>query len=103
MLSLDDTRFGLSIGLGLIAMGSGGIKPCVSAHVGDQFGKTNSHLLEKVFSWFYFSINFGAFFSTLATPLLLEKYGPNVAFGIPGVLMFIATFVFWIIEKLIYT
>ena len=80
-------------------MGSGGIKPCVSAHVGDQFGKTNSHLLDKVFSWFYFSINFGAFFSTLSTPLLLEKYGPNVAFGIPGVLMFIATFVFWMGRK----
>ena len=99
VLSLDDTRMGLSIGLSLIAMGSGGIKPCVSAHVGDQFGKTNSDLLEKVFSWFYFSINFGAFFSTLATPLLLEKYGPNVAFGIPGLLMFIATYVFWLGRK----
>jgi len=96
VLSLDDTRMGLSIGLSLIAMGSGGIKPCVSAHVGDQFGKTNSYLLEKVFSWFYFSINFGAFLSTLATPLLLEKYGPNVAFGIPGLLMLIATYVFWL-------
>ena len=73
VLSLDDTRMGLSIGLSLIAMGSGGIKPCVSAHVGDQFGKTNSYLLEKVFSWFYFSVNFCAFLSTLATPLLLEK------------------------------
>ena len=99
VLSLDDTRIGLSIGLSLIAMGSGGIKPCVSAHVGDQFGKTNSYLLEKVFSWFYFSINFGAFISTLATPLLLEKYGPNVAFGIPGLLMFIATYVFWLGRK----
>ena len=99
VLFLDDTRTGLSIGLSLIAMGSGGIKPCVSAHVGDQFGKTNSNLLEKVFSWFYFSINFGAFFSTLATPLLLEKYGPNVAFGIPGLLMFIATYVFWLGRK----
>ena len=96
VLSFYDTRIGLSIGLFLIAMGSGGIKPCVSAHVGDQFGKTNSYLLEKVFSWFYFSINIGAFFSTLATPLLLEKYGPNVAFGIPGLLMFIATYVFWL-------
>ena len=34
-------------GLYLIALGSGGIKPCVSAHVGDQFGKTNSHWLTK--------------------------------------------------------
>ena len=99
VLSVDDTRMGLSVRLSLIAMGSGGIKPCVSAHVGDQFGKTNSYLLEKVFSWFYFSINFGAFISTLATPLLLEMYGPNVAFGIPGLLMFIATYVFWLGRK----
>ena len=48
-LALDETRMGLAVGLGLIALGSGGIKPCVSAHVGDQFGKTNAHLLEKVF------------------------------------------------------
>lgn len=63
-LALDDTRFGLALGLGLIALGSGGIKPCVSAHVGDQFGATNAKLLEKVFGWFYFAINLGAF-STL--------------------------------------
>ena len=37
-LALDDTRLGLAIGLGLIAIGAGGIKPCVSANVGDQFG-----------------------------------------------------------------
>ena len=41
----------------LIALGSGGIKPCVSAHVGDQFGQSNAHLLAKVFGWFYISIN----------------------------------------------
>src|SRR5690606_25640929 len=43
----------------------------------------------------YFSINFGSFFSTLLIPVLLDKAGPAVAFGIPGVLMFIATIVFW--------
>jgi POT family proton-dependent oligopeptide transporter len=31
-------RWLLACGLGLISIGSGGIKPCVSAHVGDQFG-----------------------------------------------------------------
>ena len=82
-------------GLYLIALGSGGIKPCVSAHVGDQFGKTNSHWLTKVFGWFYISINVGAALFTLATPLLLEWYGPHWAFGIPGVLMAIATVLFW--------
>ena len=94
-LALDETRLGLAIGLTLIAIGSGGIKPCVSAHVGDQFGQSNKGLLPKVFGWFYFSINFGAFLSTLLTPWLLEHVGPHVAFGVPGLLMLIATIVFW--------
>jgi len=85
----------LWIGLILIALGSGGIKPCVSAHVGDQFGIKNSYLLTKAFGWFYFSINTGAFLSTLLTPWLLEWYGPHLAFGIPGILMAIATVAFW--------
>jgi POT family proton-dependent oligopeptide transporter len=94
-LALDETRLGLSIGLSLIAVGAGGIKPCVSAHVGDQFGKTNAGLLNRAFSWFYLAINLGAAISTILTPVLLDKYGPWLAFGIPGVLMSIATFVFW--------
>lgn len=94
-LAIDETRTGLTIGLTLIAIGAGGIKPCVSAHVGDQFGKNASHLFNRVFAWFYFSINVGAFISTIATPILLEKYGPHVAFGIPGLLMLLATIAFW--------
>ncbi|MFO0828450.1 MAG: POT family MFS transporter [Phycisphaerales bacterium] len=90
-----EPRVWLGIGLALIAIGSGGIKPCVSANVGDQFGKSNRHLLSKVFGWFYFSINFGSFFSTLLTPFLLKQCGPGWAFGVPGILMFIATVIFW--------
>jgi len=85
----------LLAGLALVAVGSGGIKPCVSAHVGDQFGRSNRHLLERVFGWFYFAINFGSFFSTLLTPWLLEHHGPGWAFGVPGILMAAATVVFW--------
>ena len=94
-LALDETRFGLMAGLSLIAIGAGGIKGCVSAHVGDQFGSENGGLLEKIYGWFYLSINLGAFASTLLTPWLLENYGPGVAFGVPGLLMLIATLVFW--------
>ncbi|MGB1810599.1 MAG: POT family MFS transporter, partial [Planctomycetota bacterium] len=90
-----DPQLALISGLVLISIGSGGIKPCVSAHVGDQFGKKNAHLLTKAFGWFYFSINLGAFISTLLTPWLLNWYGPHWAFGIPGVLMAIATLLFW--------
>ena len=83
-------------GLLFIAMGAGAIKPCVSAHVGDQFGTGNKHLLTQIFNWFYFSINLGAAASTLLTPVLLVKVGPWAAFGLPGVLMAIATFAFWL-------
>ena len=124
---LGDTRTLLFAGLVLIAVGAGGIKPCVSAHVGDQFNIRNNHLLTQVFGWFYFSINIGAFLSGLLTPFLLEAtreagslgeriypivepsvgeklvnepiFGPHYAFGLPGILMAIATFIFWLGRK----
>jgi len=98
-LALMGTRghspYWLFAGLLLICIGSGGIKPCVSSNVGDQFGPANQHLLTRIYSWFYFSINLGSFFSTLLTPWLLAWYGPHWAFGVPGVLMGIATLLFW--------
>lgn len=99
MGKFDNSQWWMFAGLGLIALGSGGIKPCVSAHVGDQFGPGNAHLLSKIFNWFYFSINLGALVSMMLTPWLLEWYGPHWAFGVPGVLMAIATFVFWLGRK----
>lgn len=86
----------LIIGMLFIAVGAGAIKPCVSAHVGDQFGSGNKHMLTQVFNWFYFSINLGAATSMVLTPLLLAKVGPWLAFGLPGVLMALATFIFWL-------
>src|SRR5438105_1182037 len=87
----------LVIGLSLICLGAGGIKPCVSANVGDQFGESNKHLLSKMFGWFYFSINAGSFISSILCPWLLAnpKYGAGWAFGIPGIAMMIATLFFW--------
>ncbi len=85
----------LLAGLGLIAIGSGGIKPCVSAHLGDQFGKNNQHRLSIAYNYFYLSINFGAVISNLCIPWILKWYGPHWAFGIPGVLMALATMAFW--------
>ena len=110
-----------AIGLFLIALGAGGIKPCVSTNVGDQFGETNKHLLPKLFNWFYFTINAGSAFSTILIPFLLNPYkadpdgliarllpasvvsflenprlhSPDIAFGLPGIFMVIATIFFW--------
>jgi POT family proton-dependent oligopeptide transporter len=95
VLSMFETKAGLYVGLSLIALGAGGIKPCISAFVGDQFKSDQKHLLTKVYNLFYFMINFGSMFSSILTPLTLKYYGPGVAFGIPGVLMAIATVIFW--------
>jgi POT family proton-dependent oligopeptide transporter len=95
MGAFGNSPYWLMGGLLLICIGSGGIKPCVSSNVGDQFGPANHHLLSRVYNWFYFAINLGSFFSTLLTPWLLDWYGPHWAFGVPGVLMAIATLLFW--------
>ncbi len=99
VLSIWENRGGLYVGMALIALGSGGIKPCVSAFVGDQFTKENKHLVSKVYDLFYWSVNFGSFFATLLIPWTLHHFGPHWAFGIPGILMALATFVFWLGTK----
>jgi proton-dependent oligopeptide transporter, POT family len=92
----DDNLHGFYVGLFLIALGAGGIKPCVAAFVGDQFTSSNSHLVKKVFAIFYWMINFGSFFASLTIPKTLEWFGPSVAFGIPGVLMAVSTLILWL-------
>jgi POT family proton-dependent oligopeptide transporter len=90
-----DNRTGFYTGLFLIALGSGGIKPLVSAFVGDQFDSSNKHRAKVVYDAFYWIINFGSFFASLLMPIFLHQFGAAVAFGIPGALMAIALLVFW--------
>ncbi len=82
-------------GLMLIAFGSGGIKPCVSAFLGDQFQANQRHLLQKAYAAFYWAINFGSFFSMLLIPQI-KNHSWAWAFGVPGILMGLATFIFWL-------
>ncbi|WP_317204136.1 oligopeptide:H+ symporter [Janthinobacterium sp.] len=90
---------GFYLGLFLIAFGSGGIKPLVSSFVGDQFDHSNKGRAKLVYDMFYWSINLGSFAATVLIPILLRDFGPAVAFGVPGVLMFIATMVFRLGKK----
>ena len=91
----EDNFQGFAFGLGLIALGAGGIKPCVSAHVGDQFGRGNWSKVERVYQAFYFIINFGSLFATLLIPYIKQRFGFGYAFALPGVLMALATLAFW--------
>jgi len=96
VLALGRDPLMISIGLFLIAFGTGGIKPCVATNVGDQFTSANQQLIERAFSWFYLAINAGSTISILLCPLLLATKGPTIAFGLPAAMMFVATVVFWI-------
>ena len=96
MVALNTENFSLfSLGLIMIAVAAGGIKSCVSANVGDQFDKSNEHLLSKMYGWFYFTINTGSIVATAIIPLIYKHYGAKIAFGIPGILMVVATVIFW--------
>jgi dipeptide/tripeptide permease len=90
-----------ALALFVIAFGTGGIKPCVSAFGGDQFTEKKVDLLPVFFSVFYFSINAGSLISTLLTPVLrgyVQCFDENecfpLAFGVPAVLMIIAVVIF---------
>lgn len=90
------------LGLFLIALGSGGIKPCVAAFGGEQFKlPEQAAQLAVFFSAFYFSINAGSLISTSVTPILREDvkcFGMDdcfpLAFGVPAILMALAIIIF---------
>ena len=83
-------------GLALIAIGAGGIKPCVAAFVGDQFKPSQHHLLTIIYGWFYWVINLGAAAAFFIIPQVHIHWGYSWAFGIPGLAMGLATFIFWL-------
>ena len=93
--SLEVRRWILFAGLFVIALGAGGIKPCVSAFVGDQARGNDSQTMTRLYAAFYWSINLGSFFSFLVIPWVRQNWGYSWAFAIPGIFMAIATFIFW--------
>jgi POT family proton-dependent oligopeptide transporter len=95
----EGNRVGLLIGLSLLAIGAGGIKPCVSAFVGDQFGPGQDIALRKVYTWFYWAINLGAAGGYFFIPIIRNKAGYSWAFGVPGIFMGLATMIFWLGTK----
>uniref|UniRef100_A0AAX7W8Q2 Solute carrier family 15 member 1 n=1 Tax=Astatotilapia calliptera TaxID=8154 RepID=A0AAX7W8Q2_ASTCA len=90
------------LGLFLIALGTGGIKPCVAAFGGDQFEDHQEKQRSTFFSIFYLSINAGSLISTLITPILraqtcgihIQQECYPLAFGVPAALMVVALIVF---------
>jgi POT family proton-dependent oligopeptide transporter len=104
LISLGHLSIGLSaifakpaffLGLVFIVMGTGLLKPNISAIVGDLYPEGGSRR-DAGFSIFYMGINVGAFFGQLVTGLLGEHIGWHYGFGAAGVGMLAGLFVYWL-------
>ncbi len=88
-------------GLALIALGTGGIKPCAVAFGGDQIqytlpdDPTRDHLHHQFFSIYYFAMSSGALISTILTPILRTCVSYSAAFALPAALMMCSLLIFW--------
>jgi len=96
VLAFWEGPWGLVAGLLLIALGAGGIKPCASAFAADQVPEGEGRQVERVYNLYYWMINLGSLLSTMSIPWLFDAYGPQVAFGVPGIAMALALVIFWV-------
>ncbi|KAL2500562.1 Protein NRT1/PTR FAMILY 8.1 [Forsythia ovata] len=86
------------LGLYLIALGTGGIKPCVSSFGADQFDDSDEAEKKNkssFFNWFYFSINIGALVASTVLVWIQTNVGWGWGFGIPAVAMAVAVVSFF--------
>ncbi|KAG1666566.1 hypothetical protein FOA52_000533 [Chlamydomonas sp. UWO 241] len=84
-------------GLGLIALGTGGIKPNVSAFGADQFNLASAQdrrEKESFFNYFYMVINFGSLIAVTTIVYVQDQVSWTLGFAIPGVAMLAAICVF---------
>ena len=82
------------LGLILIVLGTGLLKPNISAIVGDLYPEGGARR-DAGFSIFYMGINLGAFLGQIITGLLGETIGWHYGFGAAGFGMFLGLLVFW--------
>ena len=86
--ALARTKLPFFLGLILIVLGTGLLKPNISAIVGDLYPEGGARR-DAGFSIFYMGINLGAFAGQIITGVLGEKVGWHYGFGAAGVGMLI--------------
>jgi peptide/histidine transporter 3/4 len=87
------------VALYMIALGTGGIKPCVSSFGADQFDESDARerrSKSSFFNWFYFSINVGALVASSVLVYVQTHVGWGWGFGIPAVVMAVAVGTFFL-------
>src|SRR5699024_8377901 len=77
------------LGIALVALGTGLLKPNVSAMVGRLYSEQDPRR-DAGFSIFYMAINIGSFFSPLVVGFLRDRWGYHAGFSAAAVGMAIA-------------
>ncbi|KAL7586573.1 hypothetical protein Lser_V15G38317 [Lactuca serriola] len=87
----------------LVALGTGGIKPCVSSYGADQFDdhdEVEEKQKSSFFNWFYFVINIGALVAHSVLVWIQDNVGWGWGFSVPTIAMGIAVISFFSGTKL---
>src|SRR5687768_6387253 len=95
LASFAGSKVPFFVGLILIVMGTGLLKPNISAIVGDLYPEGGARR-DAGFSIFYMGINLGAFAGQLITGYLGEQVGWHLGFGAAGVGMLLGLIVYMI-------
>ncbi|KAK9806330.1 hypothetical protein WJX72_010466 [[Myrmecia] bisecta] len=81
----------------IVALGTGGIKPNVSAFGADQFDESDPQDRKEkksFFNWFYLAINVGSLLAVSVVVYIQESVGWAIGFAIPAVCMLLAILTF---------
>eukprot|EP00747_Dinoflagellata_sp_TGD_P169703 gnl/TRDRNA2_/TRDRNA2_199379_c0_seq1.p1 gnl/TRDRNA2_/TRDRNA2_199379_c0~~gnl/TRDRNA2_/TRDRNA2_199379_c0_seq1.p1 ORF type:complete len:529 (-),score=91.30 gnl/TRDRNA2_/TRDRNA2_199379_c0_seq1:56-1642(-) len=92
--ALEGGGSGALVALGLISIGTGGIKPCVSAFGADQLSEGGEAARARYFAGFYLAINAGSVLSFVVAPLLRSYLGFSAAFGATAIVLALAVAIF---------
>jgi len=93
---------GALVGLFVMGIAGGNIKPCVGAFGGDQIAQTETGLITRFFALFYMSVNVGAMLTQFIMPVLrtaIQCFGGNcfaAIFGINTVILILGTVSFMV-------
>ncbi|XP_059316575.1 protein NRT1/ PTR FAMILY 1.2-like [Lycium ferocissimum] len=83
---------------GFISLGAGFIRPCSIIFGADQLDKKenpeNQRLIDSYFNWYYASIGISSILAVTVVIYIQDRYGWQVGFGIPVILMFLSVLMF---------
>ena len=90
VLAAFESRGALAVGLALVALGAGALKPCLSAFVGDQLHGEAPRVRERTYAWLSRAANGAAVLAAALVPALLVSFGPRLAFTVPAMTLALA-------------